>query len=254
VTTPLLNLASPIQGTRNFTTSLSKNLSGIMDSPPAVVSVDLGGRDKPIINFRPHLWRHLEQDREVLNLDLFWPMKLEDIETSSEEEENSADRKGKGKGKANDMDGGRDPKGVFPFKELAPLKTFQNLHYLQLNGMMRSYQPLIWAACWVNKKLTTVRLEMALEPVICEDIKHKYRTIDDKWSYVVRLSDNQVHSEYLGAHGDGTLHEEFGEGEYLDQHAVSPSSLAYLYGSLLHYPKFKVSRSLYRTPLPERRD
>ncbi|EXJ81284.1 hypothetical protein A1O3_07574 [Capronia epimyces CBS 606.96] len=175
------------------------------------VSIDLGGLQKPISNFRPHLWRLLERDREILNLDLFWPIKLDEESDDDEDEEK-------------DDNGDGDPKGVFPFKDLKPLKEFRNLHYLQLNGMMRSYQPLIWATCWVNPNLTKVRLEMALEPVICEDIMHKYRKIDPNWIYD-RLSDTPVECEYLGSHGNGTLHEEFGEGEYLDQQAMKAGQM-----------------------------
>lgn len=174
-----------------------------MDLP--LVSIDLGGLDRPILNFRPQLWRHLDRNREILNLDLFWPLRLD-------EESDSDDGEGEG-----DNDG--DSKGLFPFKDLLPLKTFYNLHYLQLNGMMRSYQPIIWATCWANKGLTKVHLEMALEPTMCEDIVHKHRKIDEKWSHDY-LSDAQIDCEYLGAHGDGTLHQEFGEGEYLDQQAM----------------------------------
>ncbi|EXJ61374.1 uncharacterized protein A1O5_11932 [Cladophialophora psammophila CBS 110553] len=176
-----------------------------MDSPQT--SAEIGGFGKPIVNFRPNLWRHLDKDRPILNLDLFWPIKLDDL-NDDEEEENS--------------DG--DSKDVFPFKELKPLQTFHNLHYLQLNGMMRSYQPIIWATCWLNKNLTKLHLEMALEPEMNKDSKHKYRKIDETWSYD-GSSDRQVDAEYLGSHGEGILHPEFGVGEYLDQHAMKQAQI-----------------------------
>ncbi|KAK5341140.1 hypothetical protein LTR98_001932 [Exophiala xenobiotica] len=179
------------------------------DSPLTVLSADLGGINKPIPNFRPHLWTLLDTERETLNLDLFWPIKLEDIASDEDEDELTEDG---------------DPKGVFPFKELQPLKTFRNLHYLQLNGMMRSYQPIIWATCWQNKNLTKVHLEMALEPLFCPDIAHKYRKIDVKWTFN-RLPEPSTEIMYLGAHGAGVLHEEFGDGEYLDQQAMKASQL-----------------------------
>ncbi|OAL22741.1 hypothetical protein AYO20_11140 [Fonsecaea nubica] len=176
-----------------------------MDSPRA--SVDVGGFDKPIVHFRPQLWRHLDKDRPILNLDLFWPIKLDEID-DDEEEENS--------------DG--DQKGVFPFKDLKPLQMFHNLHYLQLNGMTRSYQPIIWATCWLNKNLTKLHLEMALEPEMNEDTKHKYRKIDETWSYD-GSAERQVDAEYLGFHGNGILHQEFGDGEYLDQQAMKQAQI-----------------------------
>lgn len=177
-----------------------------MDS--AAVSLDFGGGNKPITNFRPQLWPHLKRNREALSLDLFVPIKPDEI-NDDEGEENS--------------DG--DPKGVFPFRELKPLQEFHNLHSLQLNGMMRSYQPLIWATCWVNKHLTKVRLEMAQEPVINDDIVHKYRKIDTTWSYNRLKSEPNPESEYLGSHGQGVLHEEFGDGEYLDQQAMKAGQM-----------------------------
>ncbi|KIW30549.1 uncharacterized protein PV07_06287 [Cladophialophora immunda] len=177
------------------------------DSNLAHLLVDVGGFDKPIVNFRPQLWRHLDKDRPILNLDLFWPIKLDEI-NDDEEDENS--------------DG--DSKGIFPFKDLKPLQIFHNLHYLQLNGMMRSYQPIIWATCWVNKNLTKLRLEMALEPEMNEDTKQMYRKIDETWSYN-GTSDQQVEAEYLGSHGKGILHQEFGDGEYLDQQAMKQAQI-----------------------------
>ncbi|KIX95903.1 uncharacterized protein Z520_08158 [Fonsecaea multimorphosa CBS 102226] len=181
-----------------------------MDSPAS--SVDVGGFNKPIVNFRPQLWRHLDKDRPILNLDLFWPIKLDEIDDDDDEDEENSDG---------------DDKGVFPFKDLKPLQTFHNLHYLQLNGMMRSYQPIIWATCWVNKNLTKLHLEMALEPEMNEDCKLKYLKIDEKWSYNPTSSDRQVEvdAEYLGSHGKGILHQEFGDGEYLDQQAMKQAQI-----------------------------
>ncbi|KIW17509.1 hypothetical protein PV08_04703 [Exophiala spinifera] len=176
---------------------------------PNVLSADLGGISKPIPNFRPHLWKQIDNSRHVLNLDLFWPIKLEDLADQEDEEEATADG---------------DTKGVFPFKDLEPLKTFRNLHYLQLNGMMRSYQPIIWGICWANKNLTVLHLEMALEPLFSEDIAHKYPEIDANWTYNAR-GDPKSPIEYIGAHGKGVLHEEFGDGEYLDQQAIKASQL-----------------------------
>ncbi|EXJ95861.1 hypothetical protein A1O1_00986 [Capronia coronata CBS 617.96] len=199
-----------VQHNRRLSNSSLKSASA---SSVSDRSVDLGGLDKPISNFRPYLWRLLERERDVLNLDLFWPIKVNEESDEDEEDDENGDSNGDG-----------DPKGVFPFKDLKPLTEFRHLRHLQLNGMMRSYQPLIWATCWVNKDLTRVHLEMALEPVINEDIMHKYRNIDRNWIYD-RLSITPVDCEYLGSHGDGTLHEEFGEGEYLDQQAMKAAQI-----------------------------
>lgn len=174
-------------------------------------SVDLGSRDKPIPNFRPHLWRHFDKERDVLSIDLFWPIKLNKEEDEDEDNE--------------DED---EDKDVFPYNDLKPLVTYHNLRYLQISGMMRSYQPLIFATCWVNKNLTHVRLEMALEPEmkpVSKGSKLKYRPINDKWSYDARANNQTADCEYLGNHGEGTLHEEFGYGEYLDQQAIKAAQL-----------------------------
>jgi hypothetical protein len=169
-------------------------------------SIDLGGPDQAIQNFRPQIWRHLGTDRTVLNLDLFWPIKLDDSNYDEEEEKDTND----------DED---EDKDIFPYSGLCPLLTFHNLHHLQLSGMMRSYQPLIWAACWINKNLKYVHLEMALEPEIKDAAKHNIRKINAPWTYNPNTT-VPTKFEYLGAHGFGTLHEEFGYGEYLDQQAM----------------------------------
>ncbi|KAJ9614891.1 hypothetical protein H2204_014330 [Knufia peltigerae] len=179
------------------------------ESDPTLLSADLGGINKPIPNFRPHLWKQIDNSRHVLNIDLFWPIKLDELNEDPDDDEVNEDG---------------DTKGVFPFKDLQPLKTFRNLHFLQLNGMMRSYQPIIWGVCWANKNLTILHLEMALEPLFSEDIAHKYPQIDADWTYNPRGAPNGP-IEYLGAHGKGVLHEEFGDGEYLDQQAIKASQL-----------------------------
>ena len=99
-----------------------------------------------IKEFRPEAWPTLKADTTILKLDLFWPIKAEDMENGS----------------VQNTDG--DQKGNFSFKELKPLITFHNLHVLHLSGMMRSYQPIIWETVWMNANLSKVTLEMALEP------------------------------------------------------------------------------------------
>jgi len=187
--------------------SLAKSFDNLSLFP----SVDLG-RDKPIPNFRPQLWRHLDKERDVLSIDLFWPIDLtEQVEEDEDEDDEYED------------------KDVFPYDGLKPLMTFHNLHHLHITGMMRSYQPLIFATCWINKNLTHVRLEMALEPEmkpVSKDSKLNFRPIDSKWSYDnTRAEKKTADCEYLGSHGEGTLHEEFGYGEYLDQQAIKAAQL-----------------------------
>lgn len=116
-----------------------------------------------------------------------------------------------------------DQPDVVPLEFLETITNFKNLRSLQLNGMMRSYQPLIWLTCWLNPFLTHLHLEMALEPELWKETLLVYRKIDETWTNTSRqdTSSNWLEeTEYLGAHGFGVLHEEFGVGEYLDQHSI----------------------------------
>lgn len=188
---------------------LKKRLHEATVSQSHSVDHDLGVTS-PILNFRPNLWRILERDRHVLNLDLFWPTKLDKSPDQADEQAQA---------KLQD----EEPTG-FPYDDLKPLLTFRNLHVLQLNGMMLSYQPLIWATCWLNPNLTTLHLEMALEPLINTSSDISHRQIDANWSLnPIRSSDDEL--EYLGVHGTGVLHEEFGEGEYFDMQAIKMAQL-----------------------------
>ncbi|KIV95385.1 hypothetical protein PV10_03049 [Exophiala mesophila] len=194
-----------------------ESLSSTSDPQMAHISVDLGGPEKPIPNFRPQLWRHLDKQRDSLNLDLFWSIKLESHGSDDEDG-----------GDIDDLDEDQEDlnKDLFPIQGLRPLLTFHNLRYLQLNGMMQSYQPLIWATCWVNKNLSTLHLEMALEPEMRQppfdprEGKPSFRRIDRHWTYDPSAEVDEEYTEYLGFHGEGRLHEEFGYGEYLDQQAI----------------------------------
>ena len=80
--------------------------------------------------------------------------------------------------------------------------------------MLRSYQPHIWRVCWANPRLATLELEMALAPLTLDG--GEWRQIDATW----RPSRTPCPPLYLGAHGRGELHEEFGAGEYLDGVAI----------------------------------
>jgi hypothetical protein len=164
------------------------------------------GTDSPIHNFRPGIWRLLERDREIINLDLFWPFDLSKSAEQDDEQNEDADLE------------------VFPYDGLRPLLTFRNLHTLRLTGMVRSYQPLIWASCWLNPNLTTLHLEMALEPLLNDSSDIPHRQIDGAWT-LRSPTDADEESEYLGHHGTGVLHEEFGDGEYLDTQAIKMAQL-----------------------------
>ena len=153
--------------------------------------------DTPIPEFEPYLWRSLDQRRKVLALDLFRPIPNADHESHQDLE--FAD--------------------IFPVGGLKPLLTFRNLRALKLVGMMQSYQPAIWAACWLNEHLWDLHLEMASTPVWDFDSGYHCHAISYNWSIDHPYSPPPS-VEYLGYHGQGILHDEFGDGEYLDSQAI----------------------------------
>jgi hypothetical protein len=173
------------------------------------------GINSPIQNFTPQLWRLLDPKRDVLKIDLLWPQNIDpQFERHTYEDENG------------DYNGDCHEHNIFPYDGLRPLLMFRNLHYLQLTGMLRSYQPLVWATCWLNPNLSTLHLEMALEPLINVSSDLRHREIDSRWSLRSNfLDDDDDEQEYLGHHGTGILHEEFGDGEYLDTQAIKLSAL-----------------------------
>jgi hypothetical protein len=178
------------------------------------------GKDSPIKNFRPRLWKDLDIDADELRLDLFWPVKIDNDDT--EHAAHPAPR---------DEDGNIIVEETsLSLRELKPILAFRKLSVLHLEGMMRSYQPLIWQVVWSNPKLTTLSLGMALEPLFNKDTRHPNRKIDARWTVFpvidASLSDLTINSTrstpadtpdtYLGADGTGSLHPTYGDGEYLD--------------------------------------
>jgi hypothetical protein len=194
--------------------ALRKHLSSLFISQSD--SFDHGiGISSPIQNFTPQIWRLLDPKRDVLRIDLLWPQNINrQFERHTYEDENGDDN------------GDYHEPNIFPYDGLRTLLMFRNLHTLQLTGMLRSYQPLIWATCWLNPNLTTLHLEMVLEPLINVSSDLPYREIDSNWSLRSNfLDDDDDEREYLGHHGTGILHEEFGDGEYLDTQAIKLSAL-----------------------------
>jgi len=172
---------------------------------------NLGGPSRPIMHFRPNLWRRLERNRSTLNLDLFWPLKPDPAHDDNEDE-------------------GFD---VFPLDDMRPLCDFRHLRSLQLNGMLRSYQKYIWQTCWLNPALEELILEMALEPTMHDPYSQHCPVIEGDWR-MTREGEGSM--EYLGQDGEGTLNLEFGIGEYLDKQAIAMAKLdAALMGGRLRY-------------------
>lgn len=149
--------------------------------------------------FQPHQWNTLNRSQTEYSLDLFRPIKTDHEQKDLDDE-------------------------TFPYDGLKPLLLFRNLRSLSLYGMMRSYQPLIWATVWLNPSLSALHLESALQPVLNQDTYLNHRTIDSSWSFQHPQSPDPS-TEYLGSHGTGELHEEFGIGAYLDSQAINMAQL-----------------------------
>jgi hypothetical protein len=190
------------------------------DSIITGIHTDLGGPSRPIMHFRPNLWRHLERDRSTLNLDLFWPLKTDQALDDKEDE---------------DFD-------IFPLDDMRPLCEFRHLRSLQLNGMLQSYQKHIWTTCWLNPALEELTLGMALEPTIHDPYSQHCRAVDSEWEM---KSEEEGSKEYLGQDGEGILSLEFGIGEYLDRQAIAMAKLdaAPMGGRLRYLPVVKLALS-----------
>ena len=76
----------------------------------------------------------------------------------------------------------------------------------------------------MNPNLITLTLEMALEPLLNVSSGIPHHQLDHIWS-LPPCNTELEESEYLGSHGSGVLHEEFGDGEYLDKQAIKMAQL-----------------------------
>lgn len=71
--------------------------------------------------------------------------------------------------------------GPFTIQDLQPLCSFINLRQLNIDGMERSYQMVIWQAVWGMPKLHTLSMTMAQPPCIKPELQRKWPMIDDNW-------------------------------------------------------------------------
>lgn len=86
------------------------------------------GQDSPIKNFRPKLWKGLDNKTNRLQLDLFWPIKTE------QDDDNNVNPVPR------DEDGDIIvEEACLPLSDFAPVLNFRNLSMLHLEGMMRRY-------------------------------------------------------------------------------------------------------------------
>jgi hypothetical protein len=216
-------LSQAARNTFSHRASASQDNASVRSDPDSTITeihTDLGGPSRPIMHFRPNLWRHLERDRSALNLDLFWPLKMDQAHDDKEDEDS----------------------GIFPFDEMRPLCEFRHLRSLQLNGMLQSYQKHIWQTCWLNPALEELTLEMALEPTMHDPYSQHCPAIESDWKM---KSEDESSMEYLGQEGKGILSLEFGIGEYLDRQAIAMAKLdvAPMGGRLRYLPVVKLALS-----------
>ena len=108
---------------------------------------------------------------------------------------------------------------------------------------MQSYQPIIWAACWLNEHLWDLHLEMASPPTWNLTSGYPQHAISYNWS-VDHPSGPPPSVEYLGYHGQGILHEEFGDGEYLDSQAIKMAQNEVAYTTLFENMRYLPIRKL----------
>ncbi|KAI9775943.1 MAG: hypothetical protein M1835_005660 [Candelina submexicana] len=104
---------------------------------------------------------------------------------------------------------------VLPFEDLRPLRQYVHVKDLSIVGMLDSYQPMIWEAAWVMKKLARLDLRMALEPVLRRG--NEWPFIQNRWK-MKKLE--EVGRGYHGDKGSGVINYQLGYGEYLDPLAI----------------------------------
>ena len=68
---------------------------------------------------------------------------------------------------------------VLPLEDMRPLRQYTHLKELTIVGMLDSYQPMIWEAVWAMRKLISLQLRMALEPVLRRG--NEWPFIQNRW-------------------------------------------------------------------------
>ncbi|KGO69838.1 hypothetical protein PITC_043010 [Penicillium italicum] len=111
---------------------------------------------------------------------------------------------------------------ILTLEQVRPLLEFRNLRVLKLVGMMKSYQPIIWQAVWLNHQLTTLELEMAVGLDINKPVGPSgWVPIKKGWVMNVKSRAAPV---YYGQ-GDGEISSKIGYGEYLDKYCIEKGKM-----------------------------
>ncbi|KAI9706664.1 MAG: hypothetical protein M1836_003673 [Candelina mexicana] len=122
---------------------------------------------------------------------------------------------------------------ILPIEDMRPLRQYVHVKDLSIVGMLDSYQPMIWEAAWVMKKLVRLDLRMALEPVLRRG--NEWPFIQNRWKmrkleevgrgyqWVLRRPTPSMDLADLcpsGDKGSGVINYQLGYGEYLDPLAI----------------------------------
>ncbi|OQE27013.1 hypothetical protein PENFLA_c006G07250 [Penicillium flavigenum] len=111
---------------------------------------------------------------------------------------------------------------LLTLEQMRPLTQFRNLRVLKLVGMMKSYQPVIWQVVWLNPRLITLDLEMAVGLDIENPVgPSSWKPITKGWVMNVKSWAPPV---YYGQ-GDGEISTKIGYGEYLDKYCIEKAKV-----------------------------
>ncbi|KAJ6185217.1 hypothetical protein N7519_006518 [Penicillium mononematosum] len=111
---------------------------------------------------------------------------------------------------------------LLTLEQMRPLTQFRNLRVLKLVGMMKSYQPVIWQVVWLNPRLVTLELEMAVGLDIENPVGPSgWKPITNGWVMNVKSWAPPV---YYGQ-GDGEISTKIGYGEYLDKYCIEKAKV-----------------------------
>ncbi|KAJ5270054.1 hypothetical protein N7505_005812 [Penicillium chrysogenum] len=111
---------------------------------------------------------------------------------------------------------------LLTLEQMHPLTQFRNLRVLKLVGMMKSYQPVIWQVVWLNPRLVTLELEMAVGLDIEKPVGPSgWKPITKGWVMNVK---SWAEPAYYGQ-GDGEISTKIGYGEYLDKYCIEKAKV-----------------------------
>jgi hypothetical protein len=196
----------------NMLRGISENRKKQIESELPMLPDDQATAANPFPEFRGgRTWDRLDRRRVSLGLDLFWPVPVPvsmsilppvpvirplsmgfgllkpaqsppDHPRQDQDEARHANNNNnyyyKEQGEGNREEEEDD---TLPIHELSPLPSFRNLVTLKLVGMTQSYELPIWITAWLNPRLETLELGMALPPTLRQNPRTKWPCIRGGW-------------------------------------------------------------------------